>query len=149
MKIDPKNNAKKIYVGSLWIRDKYYGRNYFNRLLWTCKKIGDMRIDPEPVPLGVQGGENSEKYSKNNAKRIYLGQILIRDKFYGRNYFCRLLWTSKKIGDMKFDPEPVPLGVRGGENNEKYSKNSAKKIYLGQILIRDKFYGRNNFYRLL
>ena len=44
-----------------------------------------MKIDPETVPLRAQRGENSEKCSKNNAKIIHPGKILIRDKFYGGN----------------------------------------------------------------
>ena len=69
----------------LWIRDKFYDGNSFNRLLLACRKIGVMKIDPEPFRWGVQRGWNSAKYTKNTLKKLYLWKILIRDNIYDGN----------------------------------------------------------------
>ena len=70
---------------SLWIRNKFYDGNYFNRLLLACKIIGVIKIDWGPCHLSIQRGWNSENYTKNYGKKSQHMSFWVRDKFYDKN----------------------------------------------------------------
>ena len=67
-----KNTFKKYYLWRILVRDKFYDGNQFNRLLLAYKKIGDIKIDPEPF-LGLKWAEIALNARKTHLKNSMFG----------------------------------------------------------------------------